>query len=112
MANLDPEKTFSEEKQKEKVKKYMTASKEIEKEKEVEKAVVEEERNWYKDKQKWGIFWLLLEKECNEVVSATFYPGKNPNTGDTVLIKLKVVKEELYIAKKEIGIYKPVMSPE
>ena len=78
---------------------------------EAEQAVIDDERNLYKDGMEWGCFQLPLDNECYEKIeSVEFFAGGSD--GDSVLIKLKVVKDNVYVAKTKASVYKPVHLPE
>ena len=77
----------------------------IGKEEEAEMAIIDEERNRFKDNFEWGIFRLPLDKQCQQAFKDILYCRGEEGKGDSVLIKCIVVKNDVYIAKTEASVY-------
>lgn len=76
-------------------------------------AAVEQERVRYKDNHKWNFLRISLEKQCDTEIHYNFvHLGDAKSEGDSVLIGLKEVKEDVYHEKKAMGIKMKTASPQ
>jgi len=83
----------------------------VQRQQEAEQAVINEEKNLYKENSTWKVFRLQLSKQVKETPVVFDFQDGNGVHGDCLFTKLEVAKTDVFHERKQAQVHQPAPSP-